>query len=64
MPKYHAVIELKIDQFEADNPEQAEQALETYLDELAKTGGNLTWNECDFRLVWASGSPLRNQEGA
>lgn len=55
MPKYYGIIELHLNEFEADSPEQAEQMAEQYKNKLAEVSG-MAWDEWDFRLTWASAS--------
>jgi hypothetical protein len=53
MTKYYGIIELHLNEFEADNPEQAEQMAEQYKNKLAEVSG-MAWEDWDFRLTWAS----------
>jgi len=41
-------IRLHIDQLLPDGLEEAEEIINRYIDELARTDGSLTWTECDW----------------
>ena len=45
-----ATIRLHIDQYLPDGVEEAEEIINGYIDELAKTNGTLTWSACDWEL--------------
>lgn len=48
MKMYRATIELIIDDFVAADREDANEIVNAYVTELAKTGGKLSWTECDW----------------
>ncbi len=45
-----ATIHLHIDQLLPDDLEKTETIINEYIDELAKTGGELTWESVDWDL--------------
>jgi hypothetical protein len=62
MPKYYGILELHLNEFTADNPEQADKLAEEYKNKLAEVSG-MAWEDWDFRLTWADSSP-NTEKGA
>lgn len=53
--KFYANITLNIDEFDAENEEQAKEIIDLYITSLAKTeDANLSWQECDYEVKEAS----------
>lgn len=49
--KVSAVINLYIDEFDANDKDHAQKIIDKYIDLLAQTRGDLTWVECDWEVV-------------
>ena len=48
MAKFVAMVKLYINEFDADGLDNARDIVDSYVDLLAKTGGELSWEEVDF----------------
>jgi hypothetical protein len=53
--KFYANITLKVDEFDADNEEEAKKIIDSYITSIAKTeDASLSWQECDYEVKEAT----------
>lgn len=50
MANYTASIILYVDEFTADDYDNAQSIIDDYVDLLAETAGKLTWSSVDFQI--------------
>lgn len=48
---FHADIVIKINSFEADNHEIADEIVDKYINVLASVGGDLYWDSVDYTII-------------